>query len=210
MSRRRHWRSLYLERRAQHLQSTLEAALKPAETSIDAGAVEDEARRAWRQSYLERRIASLREHAAQQEAPAPQADIAPQLLVAAVETSPAEAPAPIVEMPAVVDEETIPAPAPLTRLEMSDRPPSLPAARNGAPDDFTLIEGVSPMLQSTLHSLGFYHFDQIAAWSPAHIAWVDQYLRLRGRIVDEEWIEQAQDLAQGHGVARAERVAEDA
>jgi len=64
---------------------------------------------------------------------------------------------------------------------------------------------VSLLQQSTLNSLGIYHFDQIAAWTPANIAWVDQYLRLRGRIIEEEWVEQADDLARGIGVARAER-----
>jgi NADH-quinone oxidoreductase subunit E len=84
----------------------------------------------------------------------------------------------------------------------------LAAARNGAPDDFTLIEGVSLQQQSTLYSIGVFHFDQLAAWTPDHVAWVDNYLRLRGRIEDEEWLEQAQDLAR-EGPMAARRVAED-
>jgi predicted flap endonuclease-1-like 5' DNA nuclease len=76
------------------------------------------------------------------------------------------------------------------------------AATGGAPDDFTLIDGVSPLQQSTLHSLGIYHFDQIAAWTPANVAWMDRYLRLRGRIGEEEWVEQAAELAE-HGVHAA-------
>jgi predicted flap endonuclease-1-like 5' DNA nuclease len=84
----------------------------------------------------------------------------------------------------------------------------LPGARGGAPDDLTLIDGVSPMQQTTLYSLGIFHFDQVAAWTPANVAWVDKYLRLRGRIVEEEWVEQADDLAR-EGVLVARRVLED-
>ena len=83
------------------------------------------------------------------------------------------------------------------------RPPALAAASGGAPDDFTLIDGVSAIQQTTLNSLGVYHFEQIAVWTPANIAWVDQYLRLRGRIVEEEWVEQAQELVRdGPAAAR--------
>jgi predicted flap endonuclease-1-like 5' DNA nuclease len=206
---RRYWRALYMERRVVHLQGALDEALKPA--APDSSSVEDEARQGWRKDYLERRVAYLRNHAAAQQTQPVQAlaapvaeeveDAAASVVPALPET--ATEPAPQIEDP-------IPAPAPLARLEMSDRPPSLGAARNGAPDDFTLIENISPMLQSTLYSLGFYHFDQIAAWTSGNIAWVDQYLRLRGRITEEEWVDQAHDLAQGHGVARAERIAEEA
>jgi NADH-quinone oxidoreductase subunit E len=75
------------------------------------------------------------------------------------------------------------------------KPAVLASARNGAPDDLTLIDGVSLQQQSTFYSLGVFHFDQIAAWTPDEAAWVDQYLRLAGRIEDEEWIEQAGELA---------------
>ena len=75
------------------------------------------------------------------------------------------------------------------------KPPVLASARNGAPDDLTLIEGVSLQRQSTFYSLGVFHFDQIAAWSADHVAWVDQYLRLGGRIDEEDWVGQAAELA---------------
>lgn len=222
---RRHWRMLYLERRAHYLQAALDEALtsapeERAPAAPDAAAIEDEARRAWRRSYLERRVAYLRTHAA--EAAAIQAEIEPEPepFLAAAEVpevappaptpEPAPEPAPVIAEIKEEEPSPPPAPAPLVPRGMEERPSALPAARNGAPDDFTLIEGVSPMQQSTLNSLGIYHFDQIASWTPANIAWVDQYLRLRGRITEEEWVEQAQDLARGLGVARAERVTEDA
>ena len=89
------------------------------------------------------------------------------------------------------------------------KPPVLAAPRNGLPDDFTLIEGLSGLQQSTLNALGVFHFDQIAAWSPENVAWVDRYLYLRGRIEEEEWVEQAGELARD-GVAGGRRQTEDA
>jgi predicted flap endonuclease-1-like 5' DNA nuclease len=88
-------------------------------------------------------------------------------------------------------EETLPPPSDQPRR----KPPVLSSPRDGAPDDLTLIEGVSALQQSTFYSIGVYHFDQIAAWTPENVAWVDHYLRLRGRIEEEDWIEQATSLA---------------
>ncbi len=50
-------------------------------------------------------------------------------------------------------------------------------------------------MRRILNSLGVYHFDQIAAWEPRQIAWVDDFLSFKGRIVREDWISQAKDLA---------------
>jgi NADH-quinone oxidoreductase subunit E len=66
---------------------------------------------------------------------------------------------------------------------------------------------MSALQQSTLNAIGIFHFDQIAAWAPEHVAWVDRYFRLRGRIVQEEWVEQAGELAR-HGVGAARRILE--
>lgn len=60
-----------------------------------------------------------------------------------------------------------------------------------------MIGGVGPKIEATLHSLGIFHFDQIANWTPDEVQWVDSYLRFRGRILRERWIEQARLLGQG-------------
>ena len=99
------------------------------------------------------------------------------------------------------------APGPTPPRRRGVKPPVLGAARNGAPDDLTLIEGVSPLNHSTLNALGIFHFDQIAAWTPDHVSWVDAYLRLQGRIEEEEWLDQAQALAE-EGPAAARRIDE--
>jgi NADH-quinone oxidoreductase subunit E len=64
-------------------------------------------------------------------------------------------------------------------------------------DDLKLISGVGPKLESLLHDLGIYRFDQIADWTAAHVAWVDERLKFKGRIERDDWISQAQILAAG-------------
>lgn len=77
-----------------------------------------------------------------------------------------------------------------------DRPKGLTAARKGAPDDLKLIKGVGPKLEGLLHSLGFYHFDQVAKWKAKEIAWVDDnLLGFKGRVSRDNWVVQAKDLA---------------
>ena len=78
------------------------------------------------------------------------------------------------------------------------RPEALSAARDGGPDDLKLIKGVGPKLEALLHSLGFYHFDQLANWTAAEIAWVDENLEgFKGRVTRDDWVQQARDLAKG-------------
>ncbi len=74
-------------------------------------------------------------------------------------------------------------------------PATLGAARDGAPDDLKKLKGVGPKLEETLNALGFFHFDQIAAWTEAEVAWVDTRLKFKGRIERDGWIEQAKALA---------------
>lgn len=46
--------------------------------------------------------------------------------------------------------------------------------------------------------LGFYHFDQIAAWTADEVAWVDQNLEgFKGRVSRDNWVEQSKTLASG-------------
>ena len=80
------------------------------------------------------------------------------------------------------------------------RPEGLSAAREGGPDDLKRIKGVGPKLEALLHTLGFYHFDQVAAWTSAEIAWVDDNLEgFKGRVTRDEWVAQARALADENG-----------
>lgn len=86
-----------------------------------------------------------------------------------------------------------------------DAPETLEGARDGKPDDLKLLKGVGPKLEQMLNELGFYHFDQIAAWTPLQIAWVDARLKFKGRIERDGWIEQATMLAAGEETEFAKR-----
>lgn len=183
------WRLLYLERRVAHLQTqtsvqpetAFEQQPPPAPLAI-AEPGPDPDRWKWRARYLEARVRHLEQRITTAQAAAQQT----------IQSLGAGEPAPA-------------GPTPPRRRGV--KPTVLGAARNGAPDDLTLIEGVSPLNQSTLNALGVFHFDQIAAWTRENVAWVDAYLRLQGRIDEEEWLEQAQALAE-EGPAAARRVEE--
>lgn len=76
------------------------------------------------------------------------------------------------------------------------KPAGLGEARGGQADDLKLIKGVGPKLEKLLHSLGFFHFDQIANWTAEEIAWVDENLAgFKGRVTRDDWIVQAKVLA---------------
>lgn len=72
-----------------------------------------------------------------------------------------------------------------------------PLEKPSAPDDLKAIGGVGPKLETVLNGLGIWTYAQIAAWRPAEVAWVDDYLSFRGRIDRDEWVEQAARLAKG-------------
>jgi predicted flap endonuclease-1-like 5' DNA nuclease len=76
-------------------------------------------------------------------------------------------------------------------------PVGISGPRDGRPDNLQRISGVGPRNEQILHSLGFYHFDQIAQWTEQHVEWVDGYLRFNGRIARENWVEQCRLLAAG-------------
>jgi NADH-quinone oxidoreductase subunit E len=87
------------------------------------------------------------------------------------------------------------------------KPKALKAARGGKADNLKEIKGVGPKLEALLHSLGFFHFDQIAAWTDAELAWVDDNLEgFKGRASRDEWVAQAKVLAAGGETEFSNRV----
>lgn len=71
----------------------------------------------------------------------------------------------------------------------------LPAAPEVGADDLKRISGVGPKLEGLLNSMGIYTFEQIAAWTPENVAWVDDRLKFKGRIARDGWIDQARGFA---------------
>lgn len=87
------------------------------------------------------------------------------------------------------------------------RPEALTGPRDGGADDLKMIKGIGPKLEKLCNTMGFYHFDQIAAWSADEIAWVNANLEgFKGRVSRDNWVEQAKTLAAGGSTEFANRV----
>lgn len=100
-----------------------------------------------------------------------------------------------------------PAPAPAAAPAEAARPKALAAARDGKPDDLKRIKGIGPKLEVLCNTLGFFHFDQIAAWTEAELAWVDSNLEgFKGRATRDQWVAQAKLLATGAETEFSKRV----
>jgi len=87
------------------------------------------------------------------------------------------------------------------------KPAVLDHAREGAADDLKKIKGVGPKLEGMLNSMGVFHLDQVANWSPEEVAWVDDNLEgFKGRVSRDDWVAQAKLLAGGGDTDFSERV----
>jgi len=85
--------------------------------------------------------------------------------------------------------------------------PELFAAPVGAADDLKRIKGIGPGLEKALNDMGVHHFGQIAAWTPAEVAWVDRNLvQFKGRASRDDWVDQARLLASGGETEFSRRV----
>jgi NADH-quinone oxidoreductase subunit E len=125
---------------------------------------------------------------------------APAPVAAAPVGAPTQAPA---AQPLMADAPVAapaPAPAAVQPLLASEpaaetaavQPKGLAAARGGKADDLKTIEGIGPVLEKLCHDLGIFHFDQIAAWGPAEVAWMDGNLKgFKGRVTRDRWVAQA-------------------
>lgn len=121
--------------------------------------------------------------------------------LAAMSTPPSapEAP-PAVAAPTRLDDEPIPAAAPVAAPS-----PTLAADINAAPpaaaadaDDLTRLKGVGPKLAARLNELGITRFAQLAALDTAAAQALDAQLgNFQGRMQRDRWVEQAGFLAAG-------------
>ncbi len=91
-----------------------------------------------------------------------------------------------------------------------EKPELLAGPREGKADDLKLIKGVGPKLEGVLNDIGVYHYDQIAAWSPAEVAWADENLvGFKGRVSRDAWVAQARKLAAGEDTEFSQRAEKD-
>lgn len=177
------WQNEYLRQRLTVLEETAVSAARAKEAAepapvqpapepevADETVDEELAKLRWRNRYLESRVAYYEGDA---DVKPEDAGDAPE----AAEAKPNSAPAPEPAKPAAP-------PAP------PETPEQLKSPR-GAADNLTDIDGIGPKIQEVLNSLGIYHLDQIAGWTPGNASWVEQQMGFEGRISRERWIEQA-------------------
>ncbi len=88
----------------------------------------------------------------------------------------------------------------------TEGPARLSAPHGGVADNLKEIEGVGPAMERLVNGMGFYHFDQIAGWSDADVAWVDANLKgFKGRVTRDRWVAQARIIVNEGLVAFRER-----
>lgn len=102
----------------------------------------------------------------------------------------AEKPAAKAEKPAKAEKAAAEKPAKAEKPAAKAKP-----AKDAGGDDLKQLSGVGPALEKKLHENGVTTFAQIAAWSDADVADMDDKLSFKGRIEREGWIAQAKELA---------------
>ncbi|MEH7827281.1 NADH-quinone oxidoreductase subunit NuoE [Gemmobacter denitrificans] len=99
--------------------------------------------------------------------------------------------------PVAPQKEETEAPVAVAVVSEGTKPQALTAARDGKADDLQKIEGIGPKLEQLCHDLGIFHFDQIANWGAAEIAWMDSNLKgFRGRVTRDKWVAQAKIIVE--------------
>jgi len=54
------------------------------------------------------------------------------------------------------------------------------------------VLALGPALEKVLNDNGIFHIDQIAAWGPAEVEWMDGNLKgFKGRVTRDRWVAQA-------------------
>lgn len=93
--------------------------------------------------------------------------------------------------PAAKAEKAAKAPA-TSKATKASGPEILAGSRGGKADDLKQIEGIGPAMEKMVNGFGVYHFDQIASWSDADVAFFDAKMdRFKGRITRDKWVAQA-------------------
>lgn len=121
--------------------------------------------------------------------------------LASAKVTPVAVAAPVVAAPAVADEAgniDYDGDGVIEGKDEGTKPKTLTEARAGGADDLKRIKGIGPKMEKLCNTLGFYHFDQIAAWNDQEVAWVDANLEgFKGRVTRDTWVDQAKLLAAG-------------
>lgn len=83
----------------------------------------------------------------------------------------------------------------------------LTSARDGRPDDLSLIDGVGSTIAEKLNGLGIWHFDQLASLGAEELSYIAHHTGFPGRDIAGQWRAEARILAAGGETAhsRAEK-----
>jgi NADH-quinone oxidoreductase subunit E len=117
----------------------------------------------------------------------PEVDVKPENIRATSEKRASEKKA-----SAKVELSTVPASASVAKIKTAAAAKSATRARKA--DDLKQISGIGPKLEQVLNARGIRTLAEIAAWSDADIARVEQELGFDGRIARDGWVAEAKAL----------------
>ena len=106
----------------------------------------------------------------------------------------AAAPSAPAKKPAKAKAVKAPAPAKAPAAKKAAKPAKAESAPAAA-DDLKKLSGVGPALEKKLNAAGITSYAQIAAWTDADVAAIDEQPSFKGKIEREGWIDQAKELA---------------
>jgi predicted flap endonuclease-1-like 5' DNA nuclease len=102
-------------------------------------------------------------------------------------------------------EQRVPAP----RASAEPEPEPVAEREDAGPaDDLKRIRMIDDVIAHKLGALGVTRFSQIAQWTAADVARINREFGFKGRIQNENWIEQAQVLAKGGETLFSQRMAQ--
>lgn len=90
-------------------------------------------------------------------------------------------------------EEKVAAKGPDAETSQTTKPGNLlTEPRGGTADALTELSGVGPAMEKKMHEAGVYHFDQITAWGPQEIAYIEDQLGANDKVAG--WADEAKSL----------------
>lgn len=120
--------------------------------------------------------------------------------VAKAKTAPAVKPAPAAKAApkSVKTEKAVDKPT-AAKAEPAPQAPAKTTMSKARPDDLKKISGIGPKVEQVLNGMGYSRYADIAAWTEADIAKVEETLGFSGRVGRDDWVGQAKTLKGSKG-----------
>ncbi|NKN36798.1 5' DNA nuclease [Agrobacterium sp. a22-2] len=117
----------------------------------------------------------------------------------AVKPTPAAKAAPkSVKTEKAADKPTVAKPV-QAKAEPASQAPEKTTMSKAKPDDLKKISGIGPKVEQVLNGMGYSRYADIAAWTEADIAKVEETLGFSGRVGRDDWVGQAKTLKGSKG-----------